>query len=265
MPRWSCFIFLWGLLVLPLCAEHRSFNAIFPGLPDGIRSAAFSTAGYIQSSAKVSAMKLAGAGSGIDQRIVRTVLAGQPGFLVESLRVIPEAPNAATLLNVYNALGNIRGLTGRLYYSHTRNGDIPLFEDATRIAGEKKTTAIPDPRPASSLPRSETVYIRLKDVNFGNSYYRGDMTLDQYGLRYSLVNNRNLTYLLIPVIKEEKFSAQLYFEPIQEGILIYSVAGAEVSDFVSSKIDMPSAISKRLAVIISWVAEGIVEIPKKFK
>jgi hypothetical protein len=59
------------------------------------------------------------------------------------------------------------------------------------------------------------------------------------------------------VIKEEKFIAQLYFELIQEGILIYSIAGADVSDFVSSRIDMSSAISKRLAVIIAWVAEGI--------
>jgi hypothetical protein len=83
------------------------------------------------------------------------------------------------------------------------------------------------------------------------------MVLDQRGLRYSLSNNKSLTYFLIPVIKEEKFTAQLYFEPIQEGILIYGLAGADVSNFVSSRIDMASAISKRLAVIISWVADEI--------
>jgi hypothetical protein len=83
------------------------------------------------------------------------------------------------------------------------------------------------------------------------------MTLDQRSLCYSLTNNRNLSYFLVPVIKEEKFIAQLYFEPIAEGMLIYGLAGADVSDFVSSKIDMESAISKRLSVIISWVAEGI--------
>jgi hypothetical protein len=74
-----------------------------------------------------------------------------------------------------------------------------------------------------------------------------------------LTNNKNINYFFITVIKEGMFSVQLYFEVISEGVLIYSLAGADVSDFVSSRIDMPSAIYKRLAVIISWVAEGITE------
>jgi hypothetical protein len=134
---------------------------------------------------------------------------------------------------------------------------VPLFEEVTRIESPRKNTPIADPPPASRIPASETIYMRLKDANFGNSFYRGDITLFQRGLRYSLTNNKNISYYFIPVIKEERFTVQLYFEVISEGILIYSLAGADVSDFVSSKIDMPSAINKRLAVIISWVAEGI--------
>jgi len=99
----------------------------------------------------------------------------------------------------------------------------------------------------------------LKDANFGNSYYRGDIALFQRGLRYSLTNNKNISYFFITVIKEEKFTVQLYFEVISEGILIYSLAGADVSNFVSSRIDMSSAIGKRLAVIMSWAAEGIAQ------
>jgi hypothetical protein len=132
-----------------------------------------------------------------------------------------------------------------------------MFEEVTRIESARRNNAIADPSPASAVPRSETVYLRLKDVNFGTSFYRGDMTLSRYGMSYSLSNFKSLTYLLIPVIREEKFTAQLYFEPIDEGILIYGLSGADVSGFVSSRIDMASAISKRLTVIISWVAEGI--------
>jgi hypothetical protein len=158
---------------------------------------------------------------------------------------------------VYNALSAIRGLAGRTYHSATRRKEIPLFEDATRLESAAKNTPVPDPGPAAAVPPSETVYVRLKDANFGNSHYRGEVAIDHYGLRYRLSNNRNLNYLFIPVIKAEQFTALLYFEPIEEGILIYSIAGADVSDFVSSNIDMPSAISKRLAVIVSWVADGI--------
>ena len=114
-----------------------------------------------------------------------------------------------------------------------------------------------DPAPVLKIPVSETIYMRLNDVNFGQTFYRGEIVQFGQGLRYSLTNNKNLTYFLVPVIKEEKFVAQMYFEPIAEGILIYSLAGADVSDFVSSKIDMVSAINKRLAVIIGWVSEGI--------
>ena len=72
-----------------------------------------------------------------------------------------------------------------------------------------------------------------------------------------MTNNRVITYLLMPVIREGNFTAQLYFEPILEGMLIYGLAGADVSNFVSSRISMTSAIDKRLAVIIGWVSDGI--------
>jgi len=158
---------------------------------------------------------------------------------------------------VYNVLGNIKGLKGSLYNSHTRKKEIPLFEDATRIISDKKTTPIADPAPAVSVPAAETIYIRLKDVNFGNTYYRADMAVLKNGLRYTLSNFKNITYLLIPVIREEKFIAQLYIEPINEGVLIYSIAGTDISDFFASRVSVDSAILKRLSAITSWVAEGI--------
>jgi hypothetical protein len=246
-----------------LMPEKRSFSDIFPGIAPAVSQAAFSNEGYSKSAENVHRSSLIGSGqgsafvSGIDPKIIDSVYVKKPGFLVESIKVIPGAESGYSLLDVYNAIGNIRGLKGRLYHSNTRNESIPLFEEVTRIESSKKNTPVADPPPAARIPPSETIYMRLKDVNFGNSYYRGDITLFQRGLRYSLTNNKNITYFFITVIKEEKFSVQMYFEVISEGILIYSLAGADVSDFVSSRIDMPSAISKRLSVIISWAAEGI--------
>jgi len=234
----------------------RSFNDIFPGISPSVRQAAFSNEGYSKSAENVTASSLVGA-NGIDPLIIDSVFVKKPGFLVESIKVVPGKDGQYSLLDVYNALGNIRGLKGRLYHSHTRNESIPLFEDVTRIENAKKNTPVADPPPAVRIPSSETIYMRLKDANFGNSFYRGDIALYNRGLRYSLTNNKHITYYFIPVIKEERFIVQLYFEVIAEGVLIYSLAGADVSDFVSSKINMPSAINKRLAVIISWASEGI--------
>jgi hypothetical protein len=258
MRIFKIFLPLMCLSLFPLFSQTRSFGQIFPRLPPAARAEAFSSGGYYKTFGRTTPSALAGSGqNSVDPQIVQTLFSKQPGFVVESIRVIPGAAGEYTMLDVYNALGRTRSLAGRVYHSHTRNEYVPLFEEVTRIESAKRNTAIADPQPSSVVPRTETIYIRLKDVNFGTSFYRGDMGLSRYGLSYSLSNFKSLTYLLIPVIREEKFVAQLYFEPIAEGILIYGLAGADVSDFVSSRIDMASAISKRLTVIISWVAEGI--------
>ena len=251
------------LCVINLSAQLRSFDDIFSGMSSNIRKEVFTEAGYIRTIEKSSGISFVSSSpatdSGISGQIINTVIKNNPGYIVESILVVSAEQGSLTLLNVYNALGNVRGLKGRLYNSATRNQEIPLFEDATRIRSERQTTAIADPAPAKSLPRSETVYIRLKDINFGNTYYRGEMSLIQSGLCYSLSNFRNMTYFLIPVIREGNFIAQLYFEPIREGVLIYSIAGADVSDFVSSRVHISSAIAKRLEVIIAWAVEGILQ------
>jgi hypothetical protein len=257
MPKKTLGLFFWGMCCfIPLFAQTRSFGDIFPGLSPELQSRAFSPDGFIDSTEQVTTYQLIDS-PGLDPRIPTGILNGQPSVLVESLMVIPLGERPLTLLDVYNALGNIRGLKGRLYHSATRDEDIPLFEDATRIAGVKKNSPIPDPAPAAVVPSSETMYLRIKDVNFGNSFYRADISLNRFGIVYRLSNYKNLNYLFVPVIKEEKFVAQIYVEPVVEGVLVYSIAGAQVSEFVASKIHMPSAISKRLEVIISWVVDGI--------
>jgi len=241
-------------------AQLRSFNDIFPNIDQNIKEAIFSEEGYVRTSEKTNGFDIIGnkQGSGIDPSIINIVLQGNPGFFVESISIISNSPGSVSLLDIYNALGNIRDLRGRLYNSSSRGRPVPLFEDATRIAGEKtNSSSIPDPPASRVLPQTETVFIRLRDNNFGNSFYRGEMALVQNGLRYTMSNFRNITYLFIPVIREGKFIAQMYFEPVQEGVLIYSVAGADVSSLFSSIIHVESSISKRLQVIKSWAADGI--------
>jgi hypothetical protein len=254
-----CFLFFSFIELLP--AQTRSFDEIFPNLNNNIKSSAFGKSGYIKTGKRVNGFEpvCKTLATGIEKQITDDIFRKNPGYLVESITVIPVNNNQIKLLNVYNALMNVSALKGRLYSSASRKQDVPLFEEATRIVSGKNTAAIPDPASASSIPQTETIFIKLKDINFGNTYYRGDLALTKFGLSYNLTNFKSFTYLLIPVIKEENFTAKLYFEIIQEGILIYSLAGADISDFIASKIDMDSAIAKRLSVIISWAAEGIVK------
>ena len=234
----------------------RSFDDIFTNLSEEQRNEVFGPEGIIRSTrANQNLEFLPVPGSGIDLQSV--IMQINPSFLSESLLVIPHSGRILDRLDAYNALGNIGDLRGRLYHSYTRDAMIPLFEEATRIEGGRRSNPIPDPPPAQVLPSSDRVYIRLRDANFGNSYYRGDMAVSTYGILYSLTNTRNLTFMLFPVIREGNFIAVLYMEPLVEGMLVYSMAGAVASDFVANRVHIPSAISKRLAVFIEWVSDGL--------
>ena len=242
-----------------ISAQLRTFDDIFPNISESAYNSIFFGNGFVTSNRQnFIGTRL---NSGLSSEITNPIIKRNLGFLVESITLIQTDPWERNLLDVYNALSKIKNLEGILYNSHRASMPIPLFEEATRIVSERQTTPIPDPPRARQVPNSETVFLRLKDANFGNSFYRADMRRMGNGLVYNLSNFRNLTYnyLLIPftAIRSGNFNAQLYIEPVQEGILIYGLAGADVSTSVSSRVNMNSAISKRLEVIIFWVTEGI--------
>ncbi|GHV77112.1 hypothetical protein AGMMS49942_19330 [Spirochaetia bacterium] len=253
----SIFLPLLFLTAFSLFGDFHSFDELFPGLDPEKRAQVFSGV-FTESQEEDIRLRFLPSGD-MGPRIAGLVLKNmRPSCVVESLTVLPYPEGKPLeLLSIYNAMGKVRDLKGRLYSSFTRKKDVPLFEEATRIASQRKHTAIPDPADSPVLPRSDTLYVCLKDVNFGNSYYQADIFTEQHGLLYGLSNFRNLSYGIIPVFKEKKFNAQFYVEPIAEGILVYSAAAAEVSKAVSNMVDIPSAIRKRIEVILGWLSDNI--------
>jgi hypothetical protein len=256
MVKYILCFFLFVLPGLPVFSQLRSFTALFPDLSGEERAEALSPGGLAESGNASEGFRLLPSGR-LGTDISKAVLDRTPSVFVESVLLIPYPDRPFDLITVYNALGKVRNLSGRLYHSATRDENVPLFENAVRIEGPSKNTVIPDAPDAVSVPASETVYIRLKDANFGNSYYQAQITRTGEGLLYSLSNFKNLSYGFVPVIKTDKFIAQLYIEPLAEGLLVYSLAGAEVSDFIASRISISSAIRKRIQVIIGWLIDGI--------
>jgi hypothetical protein len=235
-------------------SSPRSVDEIFPSLDAETRDQAFSSGGYfICHEENYRPLET----SGLDPRLTAVINSLNPSVVIESIVIVPYPGGPMEPVDIYNGLRNIRALKGRLYHSETRNADIPLFEDATRLESSKRTGIREDPPPQGSLPDSETIYIRLKDANFGNSYYQADIKKNAAGFTYSLSNNRDLSYTIIPVIKAGHLIAQFYFEPVREGILVYGISGAKVSGFITAMTDMPSAIQKRLEVILSWAIDGV--------
>ena len=185
------------------------------------------------------------------------ILRANPSHRALSLLVVPYTGRTLTKLDAYNSLGRVRDLNNRYYFSHVRGREIILFDNVTRLRDSQSNSPIPDPPPAREIPPSETVYIRLREANFGNTYFRGDLSTSDEGITYTLKNYRNITFLFITVVRREQFTAHLYLEPLTEGMLIYSIAGVEMSDFLASMVDVPSFIATRVRIFTQWIRDNL--------
>ena len=252
----SALVFVLCCLVFAPAQANRSFNELFPSIEEKQKEAAFSDGGLINVLQRGQRAELVPAsGSGID--LYSAIMQREHNFLAELLMVVPHRAQVFDKLDAYNALGQVQSLGGRLYFSHTRQELTPLFEEATRIESARRSAPVPDPQPARILPDSETVFIRLRDVSSGNTFFRADFSTTPYGIIYRLANFRAIRFLLFPIVREENLSATVYMEPLTEGMLIYIVAGADVSNFVAGRIHVPSAIATRGRVFLEWVSDGL--------
>jgi hypothetical protein len=241
---------------------ERSLSDIFIGLKDNVKNSAMSKNGFSASYSlknkkfSVSEFSLR-TFPNLKINILQDIYNKKPSYVLESLFIIPKTGHNTPLLDVYNALSQVHKLAGIKYNSATRGKSIDLFEEATRIESAKNYKEKKDPANLYRIPQTETIYLRVKDANFGACYYMAEMKTQDYGMFYTLSNFKALSYLIIPVIEAGNLCIKMYIEPIKEGILLYAVTGVEVGDFAASKVDIPSAIQKRLNVIYSWIIEGI--------
>lgn len=239
----------------------RNFDEIFPGTGAAIKEAAFSGGGYynplsLHADKTYSFTILPSENSGIG--IVENFRARQPEYIIENLIILPYRGNKTiTVLDIYNAILNIKKLQGRKYYSFTRKKEVPLFESVTRINNLKQKKAVSDPPAAAAVPERDDVYIRVKDINFGNCYYKSEFYAHRASVLYTLRNAEDISLLFITVIKENNIDVQFYIEPINEGVLVYGLSAIVIERFAASSVDVPSAAKKRLELVKGWIEDGI--------
>lgn len=236
-------------------APARSVDALFPGMNAAFRAALTSGNGWFYVIKKSEAPAALNASEAFRAR-VQKLTRNTPQTLLEMAQLV-SAPRDTNRAGIYNAAQRIRALAGRNYFSHTRQREVPLFKSAYRIMSKNDSTKVDDPPRRAAIPLSETFYIVVDDINFGDSYYQVDISGTDAGIIFSLTNTRALSVLLFTIIKSENLTMLFYIEPLDEGVLIYSLLGMNAETFASSKVDMPSAAKKRFDVIKDWLIEGI--------
>ncbi|MDR0382983.1 MAG: hypothetical protein LBH50_03255 [Spirochaetaceae bacterium] len=235
-------------------AQYRTLDELFPGTDAAVLKAA-QAGGYSHSirTADGDAFTIKPSGEiSASFSVTRT----SPSNVIESLLII-KTDRPVTKLDIYNALHRISALKGREYPSSTRGRSVALFEEASIIAGENDPGKLDDPPPATSMPRSETVFIAVKDVNFGNCYYRAEINTSGRGIRYSLSNFKSINYFFMPVIKPQGLLIETYIEPVDGGVLLYGLAVVSAAAIAEKNADIPSSITKRLDVIYGWIGDNI--------
>jgi len=234
--------------------EIRSFDAIFPSFTQRQRIQVMSSAGLRHSFSKdESPVIFPNPEMGIN--LLGSILNKNPSHLIEALVVVPYRERELDLLDIYNALGRIQEIKN---YATIFNGnDFYVFTESTRIESARNRRAISDPLPAVTLPFSETMYLRLKEVNLGNLFLRGDVSISMYGITYSMTNFTDVRYFLIPIVGTERFITMLYLEPVKEGILIYSMSGFYIPGFIADRVNLTPNINRRIEIFIKWITAGL--------
>lgn len=270
-------VFLWVCFfcACSLSAQLRPFDELFPGLDPDIKTQAFSVSGlrpadpqsqsdeekgYSHCVTNPADLAITGypAQTLFSAPFAARIAAGNFSYISENVLVVPYAEGRlVTLLDIYNALQQVGGMANITYHSFTRKKWVPLFEEASRIDSPDSRNPLPDPAYLPSIPDEETIYVKLKDINLGNTIYRSELVNAGNALLYTLANHKASTLFFVPVIKSEHFVSRVYLEPIEEGILVYCIAGIKLSGFVERMIDVPSALKKRLDVLIEWALTGL--------
>ena len=238
--------------------SFRSFANLFPNLGRTQIRRVYSETGLRNNFlAGETSIITPAADSGID--IYSKVMEKKPNLLVEALMVVPYNAEALTKLDAFNAVGRIESLSHQTVYSEKYKRNIPIFEQSTRVNQSRRNAPIPDPPPATSLPYFDTIYLYLKDVALGNTYLRGVFSSSNYGILYSFTNYQTIYFLFYPVLKAEKYPMILYLEPLQEGMLVYGMAGIELPENIVTKYRVPlsSNIGARVTVFFNWLREGL--------
>ncbi|MCL2127710.1 MAG: hypothetical protein FWH38_05600 [Treponema sp.] len=240
--------------------QMRSLDAVFPSFSRVQRILAMSDGGLKYSFSKGESPSIVpDPDLGID--LLGTVMKKNPSHLIEALVVVPYREKELDLLDIYNALGRIGKIKD--HPASFNGNDFYIFTESTRIESSRNRRAISDPLPAAALPFSETMYLRLKEVNYGNLFIRGEISISMYGITYNMTNFTDVRYFLIPIMRAERFTTIIYLEPVKEGILIYSMSGFYLPGFIADRVNLTPNINRRIEIFINWITDGLREQERK--
>ncbi|MFP4510935.1 MAG: DUF6675 family protein, partial [Spirochaetaceae bacterium] len=153
-------------------------------------------------------------------------------------------------------LRSISRMQGIEYYSERRNRMRVLFEQSYTVAEAGGDNRIAD-RHVTSIPREETLYARQEDGTFGDHAYAITYRRHANGLSLDLTNLDPLRYAFFPAVSARGLRIVLFVTPADEGVLVYSIALADVPRIPVFTGRVAISFENRLIAVTNWLSSEL--------
>jgi len=197
------------------------------------------------------------------QRLVReNIRILEPNILVETLSLYqrPQSSrqtadttgwNLDEQTGIFNQLTALSTLTGIQYYSESRKAMRIFYESSTVIDDPVKKKPQPDPTFAV-CPDSLSLYVRQKDLTFGDNIYRFEYHTGADIIFFSQENLSSMNLGIIPAIGKNKFRTVMAVIDAGDSLLIYSAAMAKTASVPGMGDRIGSSFTNRVKAILKW-------------
>ncbi len=189
-------------------------------------------------------------------------------FSIECLSLIPyplgfEATAAeGMMLSLFNTLRSVSTQEGIMYISH-RRGDIPakLISTSYVVSEVGNNTREDDPI-VSELPTEDHMIVYQDDTSFRGNFYEYTYWTNSSEIAVRIINRSDMkVFGLFPAVRSDLMSIYVQILPVDEGLLIYSLAIAadlprEIS-ILGYKVNLTNSFTQRLIAVQKWFIDQL--------
>ena len=179
-----------------------------------------------------------------------------PNVTVESIRLYRKRSpqnnwTASERTELYNGLTAVSTLKGIEYFSKSRNAMRLLYETSAVVDGPAGKNSRPDP--VFSVPPAElSVYVRQKDLTFGDNVYQFTYYAGESSFIVVQENITNLNYGPVTVIGKSKLRSVVAVFDCGPYLLIYAASMAKASMLPGMKQRAGESIFNRANALLLW-------------
>ena len=179
-----------------------------------------------------------------------------PNITTEALRLYRKPSSQGSWAvseraDLYNGILAISTLKGLEYYSKSRKAMRLLYETSMVIDGPSSKNPRPDP--VFRVPPAEvSVYVRQKDLTFGDNIFQFTYYADESSFIVALENVTGLTYGPVTVIGKNKFFSAIAVIDCGPYLLVYAASIARASMLPGMKQRASESILNRANALLGW-------------